>query len=80
MLLGDPLSRLSTHTVTDAEDNRDQTVLKPEHFRRIAATAFTTSPLENDIRSYPDHDEEVALALRVLRLRGPQRIANNLTE
>jgi hypothetical protein len=38
--IADPFSRPSRFQVTDAEDNRDQLVLNPEHFVTLAATAF----------------------------------------
>ena len=81
MLHSDPLSRFSTHEVTDAEDNRDQIVLKPDHFKVIAATAFTeTLPLEKRIRECTERETEVLQALSVLKAKGPRRLANGLTE
>jgi hypothetical protein len=35
----DLLSRISTHLMTDADDNRDQIVLRPDHFASVAATS-----------------------------------------
>ena len=53
-LQADPMSRISAHEVTNAEDNKDRIVLKPEQFRAISATAFAdleASDLEKQIRS-----------------------------
>lgn len=80
MLIGDPLSCLSTYSVTDAEDNQDQIVLKPAHFKHIAATAFEFSLLESEVRNCTDREIEVAQALQVLRFKGPRRLANNIIE
>ena len=81
MLHSDPLSRFSTHEVTDAEDNCDQIVLKPDHFKVIAATAFTEMlPLEKRIRECTERETEVLQALSVLKAKGPRRLANGLTE
>ena len=51
----DPLSRLSSHSVTDAEDNKSRVVLKPEQFRiaateALTAVGITVPPLEKHIR------------------------------
>ena len=40
----DPLSRLSVHEVTDSDDNREQIVLKPEHFRIVPLPHLTKTP------------------------------------
>ena len=66
----DPLSRLSTHQTTDADDNRDQVVLRPDHFTDAIA-ASTSDTLEEDIRKATDLDSEVVLALRLLKEQGP---------
>lgn len=77
----DPLSRISIHQVTDADDNRDQIVLRPEHFASVAATSIAdANTLERQIRDATDQDPEVVLALRLLKERGPQQLTNNLTD
>lgn len=46
----DPLSRFPTHQVADAEDNRQQMVLRPEFFAKLAASsAAFVNPLEDHI-------------------------------
>ena len=45
----DALSRMPNHQVSDGEDNRQQTVLRPEHFIRAAALLLR-NPLEDQIR------------------------------
>jgi hypothetical protein len=39
----DPLSRISTHLVTDIDDNHDQIVLKPKHFAQVANASIKDS-------------------------------------
>ena len=81
MLRPDPLSRFSTHEVNDAEDNKDQTVLKSEHFKVLAGTAFAElPPLEQKVRECTERETEVAQALSVLRSKGPRRLVNGLLE
>ena len=76
----DPLSRLSSHVVMDAADNRSQIVLKPDHFTAAIATSTeTTDTLEQDIRNETDQDPEVTLALRLLRTHGPRQLTEELT-
>ena len=45
----DALSRMAQHQISDGEDNRQQVVLKPEHFSQIAATLLH-NPIEDQIR------------------------------
>lgn len=80
-ILADPITRFHTHQVTDAEDNNDQTVLKPEHFRTIAASVLAEPPiLEKQIRECTSKESEVAQALAILRKKGPRRLINGLLE
>jgi hypothetical protein len=77
----DPLSRISTHLVTDADDNRNQIILRPEHFASVAATSIAdTNTLEQQIRDVTDQDPKVVLALRLLKERGPRQLTSNLTD
>ena len=77
----DPLSRLSTHQVADADDNHDQVVLKPQHFTAtVNASIETSDPLEFDIRAATDRDPEVVLALRLLKERGPRQLTDGLSD
>ena len=68
----DPLSCLSTHQTTDADDNRDQVVLRPDHFTDAIA-ALTSDTLEEDICKATNLDSEVVLrvTLRLLKEQGP---------
>ena len=79
----DPLSRLPEHQVTDADDNQDRVVLKPEYFKTIAATAFVfaeATALEKRIRECSKREAEVAQALEVLQKKGPRRLAHGVLE
>jgi hypothetical protein len=77
----DPLSRIPTHLVTDADDNRDQTVLKTDHFASAATNSIADSDtLEQKIRNATDQDPEVTLALQVLKEHGPHQLTNGLTD
>ena len=69
----DPLSRVSTYQIADADDNQHQLVLKPEHF--VDATTIPVQPidtLQDEIRNATDQDPEVTLALQVLRGQKPR--------
>ena len=79
----DPLTRQSRHEVTDADDNQDVVMLKPEHFLAIAATAFAEAEplaLEQRIRDCSARETEVAQALAVVRKKGPRRLVNDVLE
>ena len=77
----DPLSRLPTHQVMDAEDNKNQIVLQPNHFAGTAAASFEASnTLEQDIRNATDLDAEVVLALRLLKQQAPRQLTEGLTD
>ena len=58
----DPLSHLSTHQTTDANDNQDQVVLRLDHFTDAIA-ASTLDTLKEDIHKAVDLDSEVILTL-----------------
>ena len=46
----DPLSRISTHLITDADDNHDQIVLSPEHFASaVTSSIINSNTLEQEI-------------------------------
>jgi hypothetical protein len=50
--------------MTDADNNRDQIVLRPDHFASVAATLIEESnTLEQQIRDTTDQDPEVVLAI-----------------
>ena len=77
----DPLSRIPSYLVTDADDNRAQTVLCPKHFATIATTSFQHSDtLEEDIKHAHDHNLEVILALKLLKQHAPSQLATGLTD
>ena len=75
----DPLSRLATHHVVDADDNQDQIVLKPEHFVRLAGAAIVDE-LEERIRTQVKREAEVLVGLQALRKDGPRKLVNGLVE
>lgn len=75
----DPLSRLSSHQVTDADDNQGQVVLKPAHFVRLVST-MTNDELEGRIRDSVQREAEVLVALEALRKDGPRKLVNGLME
>ncbi|PIL32326.1 hypothetical protein GSI_05572 [Ganoderma sinense ZZ0214-1] len=79
----DPLSRLSIHQVTDAEDNRNQIVLGPERFATLAASSMEETDmdaLERDIKVATDREPKVTWALNILKERGPHKLSNGLLE
>ena len=76
-----PLSRISTHQVTDADDNKDRVVLRPDHFADTAAASFeASSTLEQEIRNTTELDAEVTLALRLLKQQAPRQLTEGLTD
>lgn len=77
----DPLSRISEFQVTDAEDNQDQIVLRPERFATIAASALrAVNPLEERIRESSRREAEVLKGLEALREDGPRRLTDGTWE
>jgi hypothetical protein len=66
-LQADALSRLSTHRKADEDDNPGQTVLKPQHFTRLAASHFV-NPLEERIRNVMEREVEVVKGLAELKM------------
>jgi transposase InsO family protein len=77
----DPLSRLPSPLVTDADDNRAQVVLRPDHFTSLAASSIEHSnTLEQDIRQATDRDPEVLDALNTLKNRGPSQLTSHLQD
>ena len=64
----DPLSRFPTHQVTDAEDNRQQVVLHPEFFAKLAATSRSfVNPLEGRIQKASNREALVLEGLAKLK-------------
>jgi hypothetical protein len=77
----DPLSRLPPHTISDADDNRNQTVLRPQHFLSAGTTcAEAEDTLEQDIRNAVDRDPQVIDAIQLLKKQGPNQLAQGLTD
>ena len=70
---------MAHHQVSDSEDNRQQTVLKPEHFGQIAASVLH-NPLEDRIRQASQREAQVLEGLRELKQKGLQRLANGIAE
>ena len=76
----DALSRLDIHQVTDAEDNRQQVVLKPEVFAKLAAANMVINPLESRLRCASARESQVLEGLAQLHKSGPRRLVNGLAE
>ena len=70
---------MAHHQVSNSEDNRQQTVLKPEHFGQIAASILH-NPLEDRIRQASQREAQVLEGLRELKQKGLQRLANGIAE
>lgn len=79
MTQANPLSHFPTHQVTDADNNRDQVVLRPDHFTDMVS-ASTTDTLEQDIKAAVDLDSNVILVLQLLKEQGPCQLAEGLVE
>ena len=75
----DALSRMAQHQISDGEDNRQQVVLKPEHFSQIAATLLH-NPIEDQIRQASQREAQVLEGLQELKRNGLQRLANGIAE
>lgn len=74
-VLADALSRLGDKEIGDSEDNQKVTVLKPEHFERLAATVTAdTDDLESRIRSASERDSEVLTGLKSLKDNGLRKL------
>ena len=75
----DALSWMSNLKVPDAQDNRQQIVLMPEWFARLAASSFV-NPLEGRIREVWEREAEVLEALEQLKKDSLKKLANGLPE
>jgi RNase H-like domain found in reverse transcriptase len=74
----DPLSRLDIHQVTDAEDNRQQIVVKPKLFAKLTTTNHEfTNPLKECICLASEKEANVLTALNALKNR-PSKLDNGL--
>lgn len=77
----DPLSRMPNHAVSNANDNREEVVLKPKHFKIAASKALSqVNDLETRIKVSTAHDNEVAEALALLQKKGFQKLVNGALE
>src|SRR5690606_1432118 len=77
----DALSRLDVHQVSDAEDNKQQVVLKPELFAKLAAAhTVLANPLEDRLRRASTRESQVLDGLAQLRKSGPRRLTSGLAE
>ena len=77
----DPLSRIPTYLTVDADNNHDQIMLRPEHFKAAATLSIEDSNfLEQDIRTATDWDPEVVEALRLLKEHAPCQLTANLSD
>ena len=76
----DPLSRLPTPAVTDADDNQHQIVLQPTHLLSAALlTSDHTNTLEDNIHAATDLNPPVHLALKTLCNHTPHQLLGNLS-
>ena len=76
----DVLSQRPDYQVSDAEDNQDQIVLRPEHFATIAATYVSNDDLERRIRDVVEKEVEVLQGMDSLRKNGPKRLTDGTLE
>jgi hypothetical protein len=81
----DALSRRANHRISDSDDNRGVTVLKPEQFvHHLAATGEASvlldTALTERVRQSSVKEAEVLTALSELGRDGPKRLANGLPE
>ena len=77
----DSLSHISTHLVTDTDDNQDQIILKPDHFLSAALDATDNlDTLEDDIRNATTTNSQVALALQTLHDHTPRPLLGTLAD
>ena len=66
--------------VQDADDNRQQIVLKPEHFIRAAQIVLAQNPLEDRVCQATQLDREVIEGIQKLKEFGPRRLQDGLIE
>ena len=81
----DAFSRRPDHFVSDSQDNQEQVVLQPEHFkvaaaRRGHAAVVQDRSLVRRIRECSEKDREVAEALEKVQNLGPPRLQKGLEE
>jgi hypothetical protein len=77
MIVSNLMSQDPAKRVMDAEDNRDVVMLKPEHFRSIAATHFALAEerkLEERIRRASQKDAKVLEGLNDLKSKGLRKM------
>ena len=67
------------HRVHDSEDNRQQTVLRQDHFVQISANTIR-NPLEDRIRNASEREAEVLEGLEALKNGGLRRLAFGLPD
>jgi hypothetical protein len=83
MIVSDLMSRDPAKRVMDAEDNWDVVMLKPEHFRSVAATHFASAEerkLEDRIRRASQKDAEVLEGLNDLKSKGLRKMLDGTFE
>ncbi|KAJ3497923.1 hypothetical protein NMY22_g19651 [Coprinellus aureogranulatus] len=76
------------HQISDANNNHQQTVLRPEHFAKLAAASMTKiaaitllrNPLADHIRQQGTHKAEVLKGLAKLEKNRPKQLANGLPD
>ena len=76
----DVLSRRPDYQVWDFEDNKDQIVLRPEHFVKIATSYVLNDELERRTREAVVQEAEVLQGLEKLRKSGLHRLTDGTLE
>jgi hypothetical protein len=80
----DALSCMDHHKVPDVEDNRQVTVLGPEHFATVAYAGLKASvegtALEDEICGASEKEAEVIKALEQICKTGARQLANGVAE
>ena len=78
-VLADALSHSPLHQVSDKEDNTKQTVLRPEHFVKLAASHFNNL-LEEKIHRATAREAEVVEGLKELKKGGLKKLVDGIAE
>jgi hypothetical protein len=68
------------HRISDADDNTEQIVLRPEHFAKLAATSRLVNPLEERIRRASEREAVVLQAVESLKKGGAVKLVNGVAE
>ena len=66
--------------VTDADDNKQQVILCPEHFLQAATAVLLHNPMEEKIQTATNYEDKVVEGLQKLKAFGPWKLLNGLQE